>query len=138
MRTTKEIIIATVLAAICAGCEMNTGEGTVVGSTNDTAINGVVFSVDTTYLEGHNPVTMVAKGKARNAGGSSISSPWYVEGQFFTDAAYSTKLGGSNVQVGVPLSPGQQTLWTLKFTSSNTDLGQYPGFRVGELRAVYK
>jgi hypothetical protein len=127
-----------VVLLVLTGCETPTGESTVVGSSGDQVISGLAFFLDTTYVDGSGQGTLIAKGTVRNNGSYNVSSPWYLEGQFYTDATLRTKLGGNYVQVGVPLSPGQQTLWTLTFTSSNTDVRQFPGFRVGDMRGIYK
>jgi hypothetical protein len=120
---------------VLPSCEQ-TGQN-IVGSNADTPIPNVTFQVDTTYLT-TSPASMIAKGKARNTGSTTISSPWYIEGQFYTDATFQTKLGGNYTQIGVPLSNGQQILWMITFTTSAIDVRQYPNFRVGDLRAIYK
>jgi hypothetical protein len=127
-------LIAIIAALYFTACNAN---DTVVGSNNDRQISNLSFTVDTTYLNGSSNM-LVAKGLVQNNGNSTISSPWYVEAQFFTDATLKTKLGGSNTQIGVPLSKGQSTFWTIDFSSSNVDVTKYPNFSVGELRGIYK
>jgi hypothetical protein len=95
----------------------------------------MTFQVDTTYVSGS---SLVAKGRVTNSGYSAVSPPWYVEAQFYTDASYSTKLGGNYTSISVPLSPGQATFWTISFSSQNVDVRSYPGFKVKDLRAIYK
>jgi hypothetical protein len=133
----KHIILAVVFALSLAACDMPTGYQTTVGQSQDTAIPNVAFTVDTTYISS-NPVAMVARGRASNTGTSTISTGWYVEAQFYTDASKRTSLGGNNTKIGVPLPPGQEAVWTIKFASSNVDVRQYPDFAVGDLRAIYK
>lgn len=123
-----------IAALVLVSCEQP-GE-TIVGSTSDTVIPNVVFQIDTTYVT--TSPAMVAKGKATNTGTTTISSPWYIEAQYYTDATYKTKLGGNYTQIGVPISNGQQVLWTISFTTSTVDVRQYPNFRVGDIRAIYK
>ncbi len=110
---------------------------TTVGSSNDTTINNLSFTVDTTYVDGQNS-RLVAKGKVKNNGSAVVTSPWYVEAQFYTDKTYTTKMGGNYTQIGVPLSSGQQTFWTIYFSSTNVNVVQYPDFAVGDLRGIYK
>ena len=109
----------------------------VVGSNQDTAIPNLSFTVDTTYLE-VSTSRLYAQGTVKNNGSSSVTSPWYVEAQFYTDATFRTKLGGSYTQIGVPLSRGQSTFWTIYYSSSNVDVKNYPNFAVGDLRGIYK
>jgi hypothetical protein len=115
------------------GCE-SVGESTV-GSPSDTEITRMAFFVDTTYISGS---TLYARGRVQNNGSNGVNPPWYVEAQFYTDANYTTKLGGNNTSISVPLSPGQSTFWTISFSSSNVDVRNYPGFTVKDLRAIYK
>jgi hypothetical protein len=133
----KHIFLAAVVMLSLAACNMPTGTEATVGESRDTPIPNVAFTVDTTYIS-DNPVAMVARGRANNTGTATISTGWYIEAQFYTDASKRTTLGGNNTRIGVPLSPGQETLWTIKFASSNVDVRQYPNFTVGDLRAIYK
>lgn len=110
---------------------------TTVGSSNDTTINNLTFTIDTTYVDGANS-QLVAKGKVKNNSGATATSPWYVEAQFYTDNTFKTKLGGNYTQIGVPLSSGQQTFWSINFSSANVNVVQYPNFAVGDLRGIYK
>jgi hypothetical protein len=116
-------------------CETST-ESTV-GTTQDTAIPSLSFTVDTTYLNG-SAGKLIAKGIVKNNGNTSVSSPWYIEGQFYTNATLSTKLGGNYTQIGVPLSRGQPTFWTIDFSSSNMNVRDYPNFAISDLRGIYK
>jgi hypothetical protein len=109
----------------------------VVDSPTDTLIQNLSFTVDTTFLDSGNN-RLVAKGTTRNNGSSKVTSPWYMEAQFYTTKTSNLKLGGGNTQIGVPLSSGQSTLWTIYFTSSNVDVLSYPNFGVKDLRGIYK
>lgn len=110
---------------------------TVVGTETDTVIPNLSFTVDTTYLDAANS-RLVAKGSVKNNGSSKVTSPWYVECQFYTNSSKTTKLGGNSTQIGVPLSNGQSTLWTINYSSSNVNVNDYPNFAVGDLRGIYK
>lgn len=129
------VILFAFAAFIFASCEVNSGS-TVVGSGNDTQISGVTFTVDTLYVDASGSGQLVARGLAKAS--SNISSPWYVEGQFYTDSTLTVKLGGNDTQIGVPLSPGQSTFWTIYFSTTSVDVRQFPNFRIGDLRAIYK
>jgi len=129
-------LIGSILILILfSSCE--SGGDTVVGSAEDTQITNLSFHVDTTYLEASQS-RLVAKGTVTNNGSTQVSSPWYVEGQFYTDAAYKVKLGGSSTEIGVPLSRGQSTFWTIYFSSSNVNVNNYPNSRISDLRGIYK
>lgn len=108
-----------------------------VGSSKDTPISGLSFTIDTVYLDGSTP-KLVAKGKVKNLSSIKVSSPWYVEGQFYSDSTYTLKLGGNNTQIGVPLSTSQETFWTISFASNNVDVRLYPNARIADLRGIYK
>ena len=116
-------------------CE-NTTDATV-GSSSDTEIQHLAFVVDTTYLDGSN-ARLVVRGTVSNIGTNTVTSPWYVEAQFYTDDSQVTKLGGNYTQIGVPLEAGKQTFYTIYFSSSNVDVRQYPNFAVDNIRGIYK
>lgn len=128
------VIISILFLLILISCEES---DPVVGSDNDTTIPNLSFVVDTTYLDASNK-RLVAKGTVKNNGTSKVTSPWYVECQFYTSSAKTTKLGGSYTQIGVPLSNGESTFWTITYSSSNVDVTNYPNFAVGNLRGIYK
>ena len=120
------------------GCTVNnTGEDTT-GSNRDTQINNLQITVDSQYVQG-SPIALVAQGKVKNLGTSGISTPWYIEGVFFSDSSNDAiKLGGNNVQILVSLNPNQTTVWKIQFSSANVDVRLYPNFKVAELRGIYK
>ena len=128
------VFISVLTAILIISCDST--ESTV-GSNEDTVIPNLFFTVDTTYLDTANN-RLVAKGTVKNNGGSQVTSPWYVEAQFYTNASRSTKLGGNYTEIGVPLSTGQSTFWTINYSSQNVDVRDYPNFTVGDLRGIYK
>jgi hypothetical protein len=135
MKRTFCLLISLLALILFNSCE--TGEDTVVGSNQDTQIQNLSFHIDTTYLDSSQG-RLIAKGTVINNGNSQVTSPWYVEGQFYTDRTYKIKLGGSSNQIGVPLSKGQSTFWTIYFSSSNVDVNDYPDARIADLRGIYK
>jgi hypothetical protein len=130
-----------VLSLVMVSCEVTVHDGMIdqsAGSgTGDGGISNVTFSVDTTYMLA-SPGMLVARGLAKNSGSETISSPWYVECQFYTDSTLLIKLGVNDTQIGVPLSPGQSVYWTISFSSGNVDVRRFPDFRVSDMRALYK
>ena len=128
------VFLTVFIATLIISCDST--EPTV-GSNEDTVIPNLFFTVDTTYLDTANN-RLVAKGTVKNNGSSQVTSPWYVEAQFYTNASRSTKLGGNYTEIGVPLSTGQSTFWTINYSSQNVDVRDYPNFTVGDLRGIYK
>lgn len=119
---------------LVTSCDENSSS-TVVGSDEgNTVINNVSFTV--TQLEASSS-SLKATGTVKNTGSSKITSPWYVEGQFYADSTLSLKLGGNNTRIGVPLESGIETIWTITFSDPNIAEGDYPNFRVSNLRAYY-
>ena len=118
---------------IAASCE-ESGDS-IVGSSKDTEISNMSFTLDTTYISN---TSLVAQGKAIYNGRDRVSPPWYVEAQFYTDSTFVTKLGGNHTAISVPLDPGQQTFWLISFSSAQVDVRQFPRFRVKDIRAIYK
>jgi len=132
----KQLIILSVLvlSLILISCYESEP---VVGSTGDTAIPNLSFTVDTTYLDASNN-RLVAKGTVKNNGNSQVTSPWYVECQFYTNSSKTTKLGGNYTQIGVPLAKSESTFWTINYSSSNVNVNDYPNFAVSNFRGIYK
>ena len=117
-----------------SSCDNDPG-GTVVGSDEgNKLINNVSFTV--TDLETSSS-SLKASGNVKNTGTSTITSPWYVEGQFYADSTLTLKLGGKNIRIGVPLEAGIETIWTITFSDPNIAEGDYPNFRISNLRAYY-
>jgi hypothetical protein len=131
---TYSIILIFLISFLIISCEESEP---VVGTTQDTSIYNLSFSVDTTYLDSPNRC-LFAKGTVKNNGNSQVTSPWYVECQFYTNSSKTTKLGGNYTQIGVPLNKNQSTFWTINYSSSNVDVNNYPNFAVGDLRGIYK
>ena len=119
------------LLLISASCETS---DPIVGDPGVPTINNVSFTV--TELSVSND-RLTASGKVRNNSSVKITPPWYVEGQFYTDSTLTLKLGGDVTQISVPLEKGVETLWTLQYSSQNISEGNYPSFRVSNLRAYY-
>jgi len=111
------------------------GGSTVVGNTQgNTDINYVSFTV--TELEVSSS-SLKASGTVKNNGNKTITSPWYVETQFYADSTLSLKLGGNRTRIGVPLEVGVQTVWSITFSDPDIAEGNYPNFRVSNFRAYY-
>ena len=108
-----------------------------VGSTKDVEINNVSFAVDTMYFSVSSS-ELVASGQAKNTGTETITSPWYVEAQFYSDSTCTVKLGGNFTKITVPLPQETSAMWTIRFSSQNVDEAKYPDFRLSDLRAIYK
>jgi len=132
----KRVIFSIIVSISLLIISCDEGE-TTVGSNQDTSIPNLSFTVDTTYLDSQNS-RLVAKGSAKNNGSSQVTSPWYVECQFYTNSSKNIKLGGNYTQIGVPLSNGQSTFWTITYSSTNVNVNDYPNFAVGDLRGIYK
>ncbi|MCP5063779.1 MAG: hypothetical protein GY936_15130 [Ignavibacteriae bacterium] len=128
----KYVLTIMLLSVIFTFCDSSDN---IVGSNEDVEINNVSFNVDTTYLESN---VLYAKGTVTNLGTTKINSPWYVEGQFYTDQTYNIKLGGNNSRISVPLEPYQSTFWVLSYSTTKVDVNQYPNFRISDLRGIYK
>jgi hypothetical protein len=132
----KSFIFVPLLIIICSliSCEAT---DPVVDNPQDTLIPNLLFTIDTTYLDS-GASKLVASGKVKNNGSAYVTSPWYIEAQFYTTKTSSVKLGGNYTQIGVPLSSGQSTFWTIYFSSTNVEVKSYPNFGVKDIRGIYK
>lgn len=135
------LALSAVFSLVMVSCEVTVHDGMgdqpADSGTGDAGISNVTFTVDTTYMVA-SPGMLVARGLAKNDGSTTISSPWYVECQFYTDSTLLIKLGVNDTQIGVPLSPGQSVYWAISFSSGNVDVRRFPDFRVSDMRALYK
>ena len=130
------LIVSSVLLLVFTGasCEDESGN-TVVGTTQgNTDIKTVSFIV--TELEVTSS-SLKASGTVKNTSTKTITSPWYVETQFYSDSTYSLKLGGNRTRIGVPLEAGVQTVWSITFSDPDIAEGDYPNFCVSNFRAYY-
>jgi len=59
---------------------------------------------------------LIVKGSVQNTGTINVSSPWYIEGMFYSDINFTTILGGASERINVPLEPGVAYNWTLSFS----------------------
>lgn len=130
------VISSAIIFLLITGSSCNDESGsTVVGTTQgNTDIYYVSFTV--TELEVTSS-SLKASGTAKNTGNKTITSPWYIESQFYADSTFSLKLGGNRTQIGVPLETGLQTVWSITFSDPNIAEGNYPNFRVSNFRAYY-
>ena len=126
----KSIMMLLLLASGCWQCQE-----TITGSPNVDVISHVRFRVTESWAES---TRLVAKGTVENTGTRTITPPFYVEGQFYSDAGYRLKLGGDNYRLAFSLAPGESAVWTLEFSSSEINEAQYPDFAVKNLRAYWK
>ncbi len=99
-----------------------------------TVISGVEFAI--TQQDTANGA-LVATGTVKNTGTVPIAVPWYVGADFYGDGGYTVRLGGSYTEILTPLEANQSTFWTIRFTSPNVDVYQFPVFFVSNLKAYY-
>lgn len=117
-----------------SSCDDESGNPVVGTTQGNTDINNVSFNV--TELEVTSS-SLKASGTAKNTSTKTITSPWYVETQFYADSTFSLKLGGNRTRINVPLEAGVQTVWSITFSDPDIAEGNYPNFRVSNFRAYY-
>jgi hypothetical protein len=123
-----------ILSLTFLGSSCETSDPVVGSEVGVTEITHVSFTI--TDLETSSS-SLIASGTVKNIGSTKITPIWYIEGQFYADSTFTLKLGGDNTQITVPLESGVQTLWSLTFSDPNIAEGDYPNFRVSNLRAYY-
>ena len=77
---------------------------------------------------------LIVKGSVINTGTTKVSSPWYIEGMFYSDTNSTTILGGTSKTIYVPLESGVNYNWTLSFSSSDILESEYEFFGFRNLR----
>ena len=136
MRTYKKslqiILVIVALTFFGSSCEQS---DPIVGSNQGiTVINHVSFTITDLVTSSS---SLTASGTVKNTGSSKITPSWYIEGQFYSDSTLTLKLGGDNTRKTIPLEGAVETIWTLTFSDPNIAEGDYPNFRVSNLRAYY-
>ena len=81
---------------------------------------------------------LIVQGSVINLGTTKVSSPWYIEGMFYSDSNFTTILGGASQTVNVPLESGVNYNWTLSFSSSDILESEYESFGFRNLRGYIK
>lgn len=131
------LIPALLLSFLFVSCQSGTGTNSEVVSGNPlpvTEISGWTVHIDTTYFE-ESTARLVAKGGIVNVGSTDIVTPCQMEGYFYSDRSCKTKLGNVRAYVG-PLSSGEEAQWSLRLSSADMDLSQYPDFTVADFRVI--
>ena len=77
---------------------------------------------------------LIVKGSVINTGTTKVSSPWYIEGMFYSDTNFTTILGGASQTINVPLESGVSYNWILSFSSSDILESEYQTFGFRNLR----
>ena len=133
------LISALMLSFLFVSCQSGTGTNSQVVSANPvpvTEFKDWTVHIDTTYFE-ESTVQLVAKGGIVNVGSTDMVTPCQMEAFFYSDCSCETKLGNVRANIS-PLGTGEEAQWSLRFSSTNTDLSQYPDFVVADFRVVAK
>lgn len=133
------LISALMLSLMFVSCQSNPGANSQVVSSNTLPVNevtGWTVHVDTTYFEASTG-RLVAKGGFVNVASTDIVTPCQMEGLFYSDRSCETKLGAVRIMIG-PLMSGEEAQWTLRFSSADKDMSQYPEFIVAGFRVTAK
>lgn len=134
-----KIISAFMLSVVLVSCQSSTGTHTVTAPTNSTTefeLTGWAVRIDTSYFDASTG-QLVAKGGLMNKTSTDIVAPCRMEGLFYTDSACETKLGAAATTIS-PLRSGEEAQWTLRLSSTDKDLSQFPGFIVDDFRLTAK
>ena len=120
----KILVIISILLLI--SCNNTIGSDDVIELTN------LEFTIDDEKEV--TSTALIVRGSVINTGTTKVSSPWYIEGMFYSDTNFTTILGGANQTINVPLESGVSYNWTLSFSSSDILESGYPAFGFRNLR----
>ena len=126
----KLILIVSIF--ILVGCSDRDRTPSVLGSDDHVELTDLEFTI------GDKEVTstkLIVHGSVKNAGTIKVSSPWYIEGMFYSDSNYTTIFGGKNTLINFPLESGVSYNWTLYYSSSKIVESDYPYFGFRNVRA---
>ena len=103
-----------------------------IGSDDVNELTNLEFTIDDEREV--TSTALIVKGSVQNTGTINVSSPWYIEGMFYSDINFTTILGGASERINVPLEPGVAYNWTLSFSSTDILESDYPTFGFRNLR----
>ena len=103
-----------------------------IGSDDVNELSNLEFTIDDEKEV--TSTALIVKGSVINTGTTKVSSPWYIEGMFYSDTNFTTILGGASQTINVPLESGVIYNWTLSFSSNDILESEYPNFGFRNLR----
>ena len=103
-----------------------------IGSDDVNELTNLEFTIDDEKEV--TTTALIVKGSVINTGTTKVSSPWYIEGMFYSDNNFTTILGGASQTISVPLESGVSFNWTLSFSSSDIIESEYQTFGFRNLR----
>ena len=107
-----------------------------VGSDDVNELTNLEFTIDDEKEV--TTTALIVKGSVINTGTTKVSSPWYIEGMFYSDTNFTTILGGASQTINVPLESGVNYNWTLSFSSSDILESEHEFFGFRNLRGYIK
>ena len=103
-----------------------------IGSDDVNELTNLEFTIDDEKEA--TSTALIVKGSVINTGTTKVSSPWYIEGMFYSDTNFTTILGGASQTINVPLESGVSYNWTLSFSSSDILESEHEFFGFRNLR----
>jgi len=103
-----------------------------IGSDDVNELTNLEFTIDDEKEV--TTTALIVKGSVKNTGTIKVSSPWHIEGMFYSDNNFTTILGGASQTINVPLESGVSYNWTLSFSSSDIIESEYQTFGFRNLR----
>jgi len=82
-----------------------------IGSDDVNELTNLEFTIDDEKEV--TTTALIVKGSVKNTGTIKVSSPWHIEGMFYSDNNFTTILGGASQTINVPLESGVSYNWTL-------------------------
>ena len=107
-----------------------------IGSDDVNELTNLEFTIDNEKEV--TSTALIVKGSVINTGTTKVSSPWYIEGMFYSDTNFTTILGGASQTINVPLESGVNYNWTLSFSSSDILESEHEFFGFRNLRGYIK
>tara|TARA_Y100000758_G_C15763755_1_gene316854 strand:- start:41 stop:424 length:384 start_codon:yes stop_codon:yes gene_type:complete len=107
-----------------------------IGSDDVNELTNLEFTIDDEKEV--TTTALIVKGSVINTGTTKVSSPWYIEGMFYSDTNFTTILGGASQTINVPLESGVNYNWTLSFSSSDILESEHEFFGFRNLRGYIK
>ncbi len=125
-----KVYLTLILILLLSACKND--DENVTGSNSVIELSSANFEV--TEKNAYSTVFQVS-GTVENTGNSTFYPIWYIEADFYANDEYVLKFGGASTQINHSLAPGEQTLWSLEFSSTLVNESDYGNFALKNFRA---
>ena len=136
-----KVLLTIISLLLFTGCNLSIFNYTEVEYDNVMITVTKLKFVDSSNVFSYPWCSFLASGTVVNIGEDTLfknqymlDPTWFVEGTFYTDSTFTQSIGTSRDMMGVDLTPGDTTTWSMSITDSTVCTLDYPNFTVNNLK----